>query len=60
VLVLAEGRSAASDRGAALLRHPALRAWAAGRKAIALPPALTACPGPGMAEALDILATGLR
>lgn len=60
VLVLAEGRSAATDRGAALLRHPALRAWAAGRRTVALPPALTACPGPGLAEALDILAAGLR
>jgi iron complex transport system substrate-binding protein len=60
VLVLAECRSAASDRGAALLHHPALRAWAAGRRTIVLPPALTACPGPGRAEALDRLAAGLR
>ena len=60
VLVLAEGRSAANDRGAALLRHPALRAWAAGRRVVTLPPALTACPGPGLVEALDILAAGLR
>jgi len=60
VLVLAEGRSTASDRGAALLRHPALRAWAAGRQVVTLPPALTACPGPALAEALDRLAAGLR
>lgn len=54
-----DGDRGAGDRGAALLHHPALTRWMAGRRVIALPAALTACPGPGLAAALRRLGAAL-
>ncbi len=60
ILMLAEGDDLASDRGAALLRHPAMRGWMKGRRVVRLPPRLTACPGPALVEALDRLGRALQ
>ena len=60
IVVLAEGGEAASDKGAAFLRHPALRGWMQGRRVVHLPPRLTACPGPALVEALDRLGRALQ
>ncbi len=60
ILILTDAGTDSSDRGAAFLRHPALRDWMRNRKVIRLPPRLTACPGPALVEAMDRLGTALR
>jgi iron complex transport system substrate-binding protein len=59
-LVVSETTARAADHGSALLLHPALdRLFPAARR-IVLPAALTACPGPALADAVEHLAEARR
>ncbi len=59
-LVVSEATARAADHGSALLLHPALARLFPSERRIALPAALTACPGPALAEAVEILAEARR
>jgi iron complex transport system substrate-binding protein len=54
-LLVSEGDDFAEDQGRAFLLHPALERLYPPSKRIILPDRLTACGGPGVAEALDRL-----
>lgn len=57
LLLVSEGDDFAEDQGRAFLLHPALERLYPPSKRIVLPDRLTACGGPGIAEALDRLVT---
>jgi iron complex transport system substrate-binding protein len=59
-LVLGAGAASTVDQGSALLAHPALVRLFPPERRIVLPDALTACPGPGLAEAVERLAEARR
>lgn len=55
-VLVVEETGGTADQGAALLAHPALARLYPPERRIALPRVLTACPGPGLAEAVRRLA----
>lgn len=59
-LVVGEATEQAADHGSALLLHPALVRLFPAERRIALPAALTVCPGPALADAVERLAEARR
>ncbi len=59
-LILGEAAARGVDQGSALIAHPALAQRFPAERRIALPDALTACPGPALIEAVERLAEARR
>ncbi|QCK85533.1 ABC transporter substrate-binding protein [Phreatobacter aquaticus] len=58
VLVLNDPPARVADQGSALLVHPALARLYPSERRISVPAVLTVCPGPGLVEAVELLAAG--
>ncbi|MBL8570467.1 MAG: ABC transporter substrate-binding protein [Phreatobacter sp.] len=59
-LVVSETAARAADHGSALLLHPVLARLFPSERRVTLPAALTVCPGPALADAVEHLAEARR